>query len=65
LPLAVIRIAFLTGRCEASTHPRRFRSRLDSIAARYPPRILVDLDYLANMLSAITEGGIDRLQGRQ
>ena len=37
---------------------RRFRSRLDLIAARYPPRILVDLDYLADMLSAITEGGI-------
>jgi TetR/AcrR family transcriptional regulator, transcriptional repressor for nem operon len=37
---------------------RRFRSRLDLIAARYPPRILVDLDYLADMLSAVTEGGI-------
>jgi TetR/AcrR family transcriptional regulator, transcriptional repressor for nem operon len=37
---------------------RRFRSRLDLIAARYPPRIVVDLDYLADMLSAITEGGI-------
>jgi hypothetical protein len=37
---------------------RRFRSRLDSIVARYQPRILVDLDYLADMLSAITQGDI-------
>ncbi|WP_442895626.1 TetR/AcrR family transcriptional regulator [Bradyrhizobium sp. AZCC 1719] len=37
---------------------RRFRERLDLIAARYPPRIVVDLDHLADMLSAIAEGGI-------
>jgi TetR/AcrR family transcriptional regulator, transcriptional repressor for nem operon len=37
---------------------RRFRERLDLIAARYPPRIPVDLDHLADMLSAIAEGGI-------
>jgi TetR/AcrR family transcriptional repressor of nem operon len=37
---------------------RRFRERLDAIAARYPPRIAVDLDHLADMLSAIAEGGI-------
>jgi hypothetical protein len=37
---------------------RRFRERLDLIAARYPPRIAVDLDHLADMLSAIAEGGI-------
>jgi AcrR family transcriptional regulator len=37
---------------------RRFRERLDRIAARYPPRISVDLDHLADMLSAIAEGGI-------
>ena len=37
---------------------RRFRERLDLIAARYPPRIAVDLDELADMLSAIAEGGI-------
>lgn len=37
---------------------RRFRERLDRIAARYPPRIAVDLDHLADMLSAIAEGGI-------
>ncbi|MBN9022463.1 MAG: TetR/AcrR family transcriptional regulator [Rhizobiales bacterium] len=36
----------------------RFRARLDSIAARYPPRIGVDLDDLADMLSAVTDGGI-------
>ncbi|HEY7646224.1 MAG TPA: TetR/AcrR family transcriptional regulator [Hyphomicrobiales bacterium] len=36
----------------------RFRERLDLIAARYPPRIAVDLDHLADMLAAIAEGGI-------
>ena len=37
---------------------RRFRERLDLIASSYPPRIAVDLDELADMLSAIAEGGI-------
>lgn len=37
---------------------RRFRARLDRIAARYPPRIAVDLDDLADMLSAVADGGI-------
>ena len=37
---------------------RRFRERLEVIVARYPPRIAVDLDHLADMLSAIAEGGI-------
>jgi AcrR family transcriptional regulator len=37
---------------------RRFRERLDSIAARYPPRIPVDLNDLADMLSVIADGGI-------
>jgi AcrR family transcriptional regulator len=37
---------------------RRFRERLDLIASRYPPRIALDLDHLADMLSAIAEGGI-------
>lgn len=37
---------------------RRFRTRLDKIAARYPPRITVDLDDLADMLSAVADGGI-------
>ena len=37
---------------------KRFRGRLDKIAARYPPRIEVDLDDLADMLSVITDGGI-------
>ena len=36
----------------------RFRERLEQIAARYPPRIAVDLDDLADMLSVIAEGGI-------
>jgi TetR/AcrR family transcriptional repressor of nem operon len=37
---------------------QRFRQRLERIAAIYPPRIAVDLDHLADMLSAIAEGGI-------
>ena len=37
---------------------RRFRERLEVIVARYPPRIAVDLDHLADMLSAVAEGGI-------
>jgi hypothetical protein len=37
---------------------RRFRERLDRIAARYPPRVAVDLDDLADMLSAVVDGGI-------
>lgn len=37
---------------------RRFRERLDLIAERYPPHTAVDLDHLADMLSAIAEGGI-------
>lgn len=37
---------------------QRFRERLDLIAARYPPRIAVDLDDLADMLSVVADGGI-------
>lgn len=37
---------------------KRFRERLDLIAARYPPRINVDLDDVADMLSVIADGGI-------
>ncbi len=37
---------------------KRFRERLDLIAARYPPRIRVDLDDLADMLSGVVDGGI-------
>jgi len=37
---------------------RRFRKRLDRIAARYPPRIAIDLDDLADMLSVVADGGI-------
>lgn len=36
----------------------RFRERLDLIATRYPPRIAVDFDDLADMLSGIVDGGI-------
>ena len=36
----------------------RFRTRLALIAERYPPRIDVNLDDLADMLSAIADGGI-------
>jgi TetR/AcrR family transcriptional regulator, transcriptional repressor for nem operon len=37
---------------------RRFRARLDEIAARYPPRVHVDLDDLADMISVVVDGGI-------
>lgn len=36
----------------------RIRPRLDKIAERYPPKIPVDLDTLAYMLSAAADGGI-------
>jgi TetR/AcrR family transcriptional regulator, transcriptional repressor for nem operon len=36
----------------------RFRERLDHIARRYPPRIEVDLDALADMATTLVEGGI-------
>ena len=37
---------------------QRFRVRLDAIAARYPARIDVDLDDMADMLSVVADGGI-------
>jgi AcrR family transcriptional regulator len=37
---------------------RRFRERFDRIAARYPPRIEVEFDDLADLLSAVADGGI-------
>jgi TetR/AcrR family transcriptional regulator, transcriptional repressor for nem operon len=37
---------------------RRFRERLDRIAERYPARVEVDLDDMADMLSAVADGGI-------
>ncbi len=37
---------------------KRFRERLDPIAALYPPRIEVNLDDIADMLSAVADGGI-------
>ncbi len=37
---------------------KRFRARLDPIAERYPARIEVDLDDMADMLSAVADGGI-------
>lgn len=36
----------------------RFRGRLQVIAARYPPRMAVDLTDVADMLSALADGGI-------
>lgn len=36
----------------------RFKERLDLIATRYPPRIAVDFNDVADMLSAIADGGI-------
>jgi AcrR family transcriptional regulator len=37
---------------------KRFRDRLEAISRRYPPRIAIDLDDLADMLSVIADGGI-------
>ncbi len=37
---------------------RRFRDRLELIAARYPPRIAIDIDELADMANALVDGGI-------
>lgn len=37
---------------------KRFRDRLDLIAAKYPPRAEVNLDDLADMLSVVADGGI-------
>ena len=37
---------------------KRFRARLDLIAARYEPLVKVDLDDVADMLSVMTDGGI-------
>jgi AcrR family transcriptional regulator len=37
---------------------RRFRQKLDAIAERYPARIDVDLDDMADMLSTVADGGI-------
>lgn len=36
----------------------RFRGYLEEIAERYPPRIEVDLDDLADMFSSLADGGI-------
>jgi TetR/AcrR family transcriptional regulator, transcriptional repressor for nem operon len=36
----------------------RFRGRLDAIAQTYPPRMTVDLDDVADMISALADGGI-------
>jgi TetR/AcrR family transcriptional repressor of nem operon len=37
---------------------RRFRERLDRIAERYPPRIEVDFDTMADTVSSVADGGI-------
>ena len=37
---------------------RRFRAHLDRIAERYPPKVAVDLDSLADAVTALVEGGI-------
>jgi len=36
----------------------RFRARLDAIVTHYPPRVPVDLEDLADMLSVMMDGGI-------
>jgi TetR/AcrR family transcriptional regulator, transcriptional repressor for nem operon len=37
---------------------KRFRERVELIAERYPPKVAVDFDGLADMLSACADGGI-------
>ncbi len=37
---------------------RRFREKLDRIAERYPPKVEVNLDDMADMLSSVADGGI-------
>jgi TetR/AcrR family transcriptional regulator, transcriptional repressor for nem operon len=37
---------------------KRFRERFDLIAERYPPRMTVDLDDLADMATGLVDGGI-------
>jgi TetR/AcrR family transcriptional regulator, transcriptional repressor for nem operon len=37
---------------------KRFRARLELIASRYTPRVEIDLDDVADMLSVIADGGI-------
>lgn len=37
---------------------QRFRKRFDLIAERYPPRLDVELDALADMVSVLVDGGI-------
>lgn len=37
---------------------KRFRARLDLIAERYPPRMRIDPDTMADMLAALSDGGI-------
>ncbi|HRK64444.1 MAG TPA: TetR/AcrR family transcriptional regulator [Terricaulis sp.] len=36
----------------------RFRERLDRIAERYPPKVEVNLDDMADLLSSVADGGI-------
>ncbi|MGE0597121.1 MAG: TetR/AcrR family transcriptional regulator [Hyphomonadaceae bacterium] len=36
----------------------RFRERFDRIAERYPPRIEVDLDTMADLVTSVADGGI-------
>jgi len=40
------------------TWRRRFRERFDRIAEQYPPQAEVDFDDLADLLSAVADGGI-------
>ena len=43
----------------------RFRAMFDDIAATYPMQDEVDLDHLADMVSAIIEGGLIMSRGLQ
>lgn len=47
------------------TWRKRFRERLDRIAARYTPRAPIDLDTLADMTITLVEGGIILDKGKR
>ena len=58
-PPIVIRRIYSTGMCVNST-PRRFYNGGNAFgnAERYPPKIPVDFDALADMVSVLVDGGI-------
>lgn len=52
-----------TGREVLLMWRNRFRERLDAIISRYPPRVDVDIDALADMALTLIDGGITMSKG--